>query len=85
VASVLDFRSTDFDLFNELPGRETWDKALGGRGVQESESVFKGYLFQAKKKCILRKRKAGKNARRPPWINKELLDIVCCKKEVPME
>ena len=59
-------------------------KAMEGRGAPESWSVFKDHLLQAQKQCILRKRKAGKNARRPPWINK-LLDLLKPKKEVCME
>jgi len=50
-----------------------WEKALEGRGTQESCSVFKDHLLQAQKQCVLRKRKAGKNARRPLRIKKELL------------
>ena len=67
--ATLDFRRADFELFRELLGRVTWDKALEGRGAQESWSVFKDHLLQAQKQCILRERKAGKNARRLPWIS----------------
>ena len=69
--ATLDFRRADFELFRELLGRVTWEKALEERRAQESWSVFKDHLLQAQKQCIPRKRKAGKNARRPPWINKE--------------
>ena len=31
--ATLDFRSTDFELFRELLGRVTWDKAREGRGT----------------------------------------------------
>jgi len=47
--------------------------------------VFNDHLLQAKKQCILRKRKAGKNARRSLWTNKELLDLLKHKKEVGRE
>lgn len=43
--AILDFRRADFDLFKELLGRVTWDKALEGRQVQESCSVFKNNLL----------------------------------------
>ena len=56
----------------------TRDRALGGRRAQESWSVFKNHLLQAQKQCILRKRKEGKNARRPLYI----LDLLKCKKKV---
>ena len=66
--AALDFRRADFKLFRELLGRVRWDKDLEGRGAQESRSILKNHLLQAQKQP--RKRKAGKNARRPPWINK---------------
>ena len=34
--ATLDFRRADFGLFRDLLGRVTWDKALEGRGAQES-------------------------------------------------
>ncbi|GAB0204737.1 hypothetical protein GRJ2_002939300 [Grus japonensis] len=33
-------------LFRDLPGRIPWDKALEGRGAQESWLVFKDHLLQ---------------------------------------
>ena len=53
------------EFFRELLGRKTWEKALEGRGAQESWLVFKDHLLQAQKQSISRKRKAGKNVRRP--------------------
>jgi len=43
----LDFRRADFGLFRDLLGRKPWDKAMEGRGVQETWSVFKDHLLQA--------------------------------------
>ena len=83
--AALDFRRADFKLFRELLGRVRWDKDLEGREAQESWSIFKNHLLLAQKHCILRKRKAGKNARRPLWINKELLDLLKCKKNIYAE
>jgi len=34
--ATLDFRRADFELFRELLGRVTWEKALEGREAQES-------------------------------------------------
>ncbi|GAB0176082.1 hypothetical protein GRJ2_000073400 [Grus japonensis] len=79
--TTLDFRRADFGLFRDLLGRIPWDKALEGRGAQESWMGFKGQLLQAQERCIPTKRKSGKNARRPAWMNKELLDKFKCKKE----
>ncbi|GAB0180659.1 hypothetical protein GRJ2_000531200 [Grus japonensis] len=47
--TTLDFRRADFGLFRDLLGRVPWDKALEGRGAQESWLVFKGHLLQAQK------------------------------------
>ncbi|NXU58904.1 LIN1 transcriptase, partial [Turnix velox] len=49
---------------------------------QDSWAVFKDQLLQAQELCIPRKKKMGKNARRPPWISKELLDMVRWKKKM---
>ncbi|GAB0190944.1 hypothetical protein GRJ2_001559700 [Grus japonensis] len=78
--TTLDFRRADFGLFRDLLGRIPWDKALEGRGAQESWLVFKDHLLQAQERCIPTK-KSGKNARRPVWMNKELLDKLKTKKE----
>jgi len=45
--TTLDFRRADFGLFGDLLGRVPWDKALEGRGVQESWLIFKNQLLQA--------------------------------------
>ncbi|GAB0209274.1 mitochondrial enolase superfamily member 1 [Grus japonensis] len=78
---TLDFRRADFGLFRDLLGRIPWDKALEGRGAQDSWLVFKGHLLQAQERCIPAKKKSGKTTKRPPWMNKELLDKVKHKKE----
>jgi len=54
---TLDFRRADFGLIEDLLGRIPWDKALEGRGAQESWSVFKDHLLQAQEQCILTKKK----------------------------
>ncbi|KAK4830740.1 hypothetical protein QYF61_013190 [Mycteria americana] len=77
----LDFRKADFGLFRDLLGRVQWDKALEGRGAQENWLIFKDHRLQAQEQCIPTKRKSGKKARRPAWMNKELLDKLKHKKE----
>ncbi|KAM9591177.1 uncharacterized protein ACIBXB_006074 isoform 2-T3 [Morphnus guianensis] len=79
--ATLDFRRADFGLFRDLLGRVPWDTALEGRGAQESWLIFKDHLLQAQERCIPTKRKSGKNARRPAWMKKELLDKLKHKKE----
>ena len=75
------FRRADFELFRELLGKVTWEKSLEGRGAQESWLVFKDHLLQAQKQCMPRKRKAGKNAGKPLWINKKLMDLLKLEKK----
>ncbi|GAB0179488.1 hypothetical protein GRJ2_000414100 [Grus japonensis] len=79
--TTLDFRRADFGLFRDLLGRIPWDKALEGRGAQDSWLIFKGHLLQARERCIPTKRKSSKKTKRPPWMNKELLGKVKQKKE----
>ncbi|GAB0176265.1 mitochondrial enolase superfamily member 1 [Grus japonensis] len=79
--TTLDFRRADFGLFRDLLGRIPWDKALQGRGAQDSWLIFKGHLLQAQERCIPAKKKSGTNTRRPARMNKELLDKLKHKKE----
>ena len=79
--TTLGFRRADFSLFRDLLGRVSWDAALEGRGAQGSWLIFKDHLLHAQEGCIPTKRKSDKNARRPTWMNKELLDKLKHKKE----
>ncbi|GAB0180267.1 mitochondrial enolase superfamily member 1 [Grus japonensis] len=79
--TTLDFRRADFGLFRDLLARIPWDKALEGRGAQDSWLIFKAHLLQAQERCIPTKRKSSKNTKSPPWMNKELLGKVKQKKE----
>lgn len=55
---------------------------LEGREAPEQYLIFKDKLLQAQEWCIPKKRKSGKNTRRPVWMNKELLFKLKPKKEV---
>ncbi|GAB0177717.1 hypothetical protein GRJ2_000237000 [Grus japonensis] len=79
--NTLDFSRADFGLFGDLLGGIPWDKALEGRGAQDSWLIFKGHLLQAQERCIPTKRKSSKTTKRPLWMNKELLGKVKQKKE----
>ncbi|GAB0206749.1 hypothetical protein GRJ2_003140500 [Grus japonensis] len=79
--TTLEFRRAGFGLSRDLLARIPWDKALEGRGAQDSWLIFKGHLLQAQERCIPTKRKSSKSTKRPPWMNKELLDKVKQKKE----
>ncbi|GAB0196057.1 hypothetical protein GRJ2_002071000 [Grus japonensis] len=45
--TTLDFSRADFGLFRDLVGRIPWDKALEGRGAEDSWLIFKHHLLQA--------------------------------------
>jgi len=45
-STTLDLRRADFGLLRDLLGRIPWDKALEGRGAQESWLIFKDHLLQ---------------------------------------
>jgi len=63
--TTLEFRRAEFGLFGDLLGRAPWDKALEGRGAQESWLICKDHLLQTQEQRIPTKRKSGKNTRRP--------------------
>jgi len=42
--TTLDFRKADIGLFRDLLSRVSWDKALEGRGAQETWLIFKDLL-----------------------------------------
>jgi len=44
---TLDLRRADFGLFKELLGGIPWARALEGRGVHKSWSLFKRHFFHA--------------------------------------
>ncbi|GAB0209109.1 mitochondrial enolase superfamily member 1 [Grus japonensis] len=80
--TTLDFRRANFGLFKDLLGRIPWDRALEGKGAQESWSVFKHHFLRAQDRCILKSRKSSKGGRRPAWMSKELPEKLKGKKEV---
>ena len=43
--TALDFKRANFGLVKDLLGQVPWARALEGRGVQESWSVFKDHLL----------------------------------------
>jgi len=78
---TLDFRK----VFKYLLGRVSWDKSLDERGTQERWLIFKDHLLQAQERSIPVNNKPGKNAKRPAWMNKELLEKLKCKKRAHRE
>jgi len=70
---TLDLRRANFGLFKDLLGGIPWVRALEGRGVQESWSLFKHHFLHAQNQCIPLSKKSSKGSRRPTWMNEELL------------
>jgi len=79
---TLDFRRANFGLFKDLCGGIPWVRALEGRGVQESWSVFKHHFLHAQDWCIPLSKKSSKGGRRPAWMSKELLPELGWKRKV---
>uniref|UniRef100_A0A8B9ISU6 Endonuclease/exonuclease/phosphatase domain-containing protein n=1 Tax=Amazona collaria TaxID=241587 RepID=A0A8B9ISU6_9PSIT len=74
--TALDFKRADFGLFRNLLSKVPWDTALEGRGAQDCWLIFKDDLLQAQERCIPTRRKFSRRARRPPWMDKELLSKI---------
>ncbi|KFQ43562.1 hypothetical protein N333_00528, partial [Nestor notabilis] len=74
----LGFKRADFCLFRNLLSTVPWHIVLEGRGAQDCWLIFKDHLLQAQDPT---KRKCGRRARRPPWMDKELLRKLRGKKE----
>jgi len=49
---TLDFRRANFSLFKEPLGGILWVRALEGRGVQESWSLFEDHFLHSQDQCI---------------------------------
>uniref|UniRef100_A0A8B9FNR1 Reverse transcriptase domain-containing protein n=1 Tax=Amazona collaria TaxID=241587 RepID=A0A8B9FNR1_9PSIT len=79
--TALDFKRADFGLFRNLLSKVPCDTALEGRGAQDSWLIFKDQLLQAQERCIPSRRRFSRRARRPPWMDKELLSKIQRKKE----
>uniref|UniRef100_A0A8B9FHU8 Reverse transcriptase domain-containing protein n=1 Tax=Amazona collaria TaxID=241587 RepID=A0A8B9FHU8_9PSIT len=52
-----------------------------GQGAQDCWLIFKAHLLRAQERCIPTRRKCCRRARRPPWVDKELLRKIQRKKE----
>ncbi|KFQ42673.1 hypothetical protein N333_13609, partial [Nestor notabilis] len=71
----LDFKRADFGLFRNLLSKVPWDT------VQDCWLIFKDHLLHAEECCVPTRRKCGRRARRPPWMDKELPRKLRGKKE----
>lgn len=69
----LDFSRANFGLFKHLLREIPWDKVLEGKGAQDSWLAFKDCFFRAQEQSDPTGKKSGKRARRPSWLNREVL------------
>ncbi|KFQ45895.1 hypothetical protein N333_10923, partial [Nestor notabilis] len=69
----LDFKRVDFGLFRNLLSKVLWDIVLEDGGAQDCWFIFKDHQLEAQDCCIPTKRKCSRRARRPPWMDRELL------------
>jgi len=79
---TLDFRRANFGLSKHLLEGIPWVRALEGRGVQESWSLFRHHFLRAQDQCIPLGEKSSKVGRRPAWMSKELLVELRQKRKV---
>jgi len=49
---TLDFKRANFGLFRDLLGEIPWVRALEGRGVQQSWSLYKHHSLHAQDQCL---------------------------------
>ena len=75
--ATLDYRRADFELLR----RATREKLLEGRGANKKANWYQG-PFPPSAEAVHSEKKTSKEARRPPRINKELLEL---KKKVYRE
>uniref|UniRef100_A0A672UTJ2 Reverse transcriptase domain-containing protein n=1 Tax=Strigops habroptila TaxID=2489341 RepID=A0A672UTJ2_STRHB len=74
--TALDFKKAEFGLFRNLLSKVSWDTVLEGRGPKTAGrySRITCYMLKTRRKC-------SRRARRPPWMDKELLRKLRGKKE----
>ena len=80
--TTFDLRRANFGLFRDLLLGLPWVRALEGKGVQESWSLFRHHFLHARNQCVPMSKKYGKGGRRPAWLNKKLLSKLKWKRKV---
>jgi len=80
--TTLDFSRTNFGVFKQFLEEIPWDRALEGKGTRDNQLDFKDHFFQAQDQSIPRGRMSRKGARRPAWLNRELLGRLKWKRKV---
>ena len=80
--AALDFSRGNFGLFKQLLGEIPWARLLEGKGAQDSWIAFRDCFFHAQDQSIPTRRKSRKGARRPAWLNRDLLGMLKQKRRV---
>lgn len=80
--TTLDFSRANFGLFRQLLGEIPWARLLEGKGAQNSWLVFRDCIYRVQNQSIPTHRKSRKGARRPAWLNRELLCKLKWKRRV---
>ncbi|XP_064909576.1 gamma-1-syntrophin isoform X3 [Columba livia] len=80
--ATLDFSRANFGLFKQLLGEIPWARLLERKGAQDSWIAFRDCFFHAQDQSIPTHRKSRKGARRPAWLNRDLLGMLKQKRRV---
>lgn len=72
--TTVDLRRADLGLFRNLLSNVPRNKTLEGRGPQENLVNIQGSPLPSSGVMLHNKENSGRNARRPVWMNKELVE-----------
>ena len=82
---VVDFRIADFDKLKRLVGQALRDHDPREMGVQEEWLLLKEVILSAQAKSIPTRRKGSKKAQQPPWLSRDLADLLWLKRKAYKE
>ncbi|KFP56696.1 hypothetical protein N322_04880, partial [Cariama cristata] len=82
---TLNFRKANYQLFKELVNRTPWETALRDKGAEQSWQIFKEIFYRVQKLAIPRRKKSGRQGKRPSWLSQDLLVKLKAKKEMHRE
>ena len=82
IVRTLDFRKANFQLFKELLSRTPWETGVRDRGTEWSWKILKDAFHRAWDLSVTGCKKSGKEAKRPVWLNRDLLVELKVKKEL---